>query len=291
MGLDPETRAWVEAVSGRRLDRVEPLVGGQSSEVHRGQLGSETVVIRHIVDRAWLAREPDLIDREAEILGLLAGTAVPAPRLLASDSPSGRLLMSFLPGAVRAGAGHLRAQVETMAEMAASIAAVALPDGHGLPPWRSWVAPDPVPPTWGDEAVWRASIEAYLGVDQPRAAGPSLLHRDLHPLNLLWRDDHIVGVVDWVNACVGHPHAELGHCRWNLAVLAGLDAADRFLAHYLAVTGSGPYDHWWDLAAVLSLIAWPVTTDPWHAVGRTDITPSSALTAIEAFLQGALAHR
>ena len=57
------------------------------------------------------------------------------------------------------------------------------------------------------------------------------LHRDFHPGNLLWTDERITGVVDWVSACAGPPEEDIGHCRANLAIRHGQDWADEFLAH------------------------------------------------------------
>ena len=85
-----------------------------------------------------------------------------------------------------------------------------------------------------------------------RAPGPSPasasqpIHRDLHPANILFRRGRPAAVVDWVNACIGPFASELARGRANLAVLAGLDAADAFLA----ATGAlgRDYDPWWDLS-------------------------------------------
>jgi aminoglycoside phosphotransferase (APT) family kinase protein len=152
------------------------------------------------------------------------------------------------------------------------------------------VPSEPRPPGWGNENVWHEAIDRYRLATQPEPDRSVLLHRDFHPLNLLWEDGAIVGVVDWVNACTGHPHAELGHCRWNLTALAGLEAADQFLAHYLRATGSGPYDYWWDLTAALGFLDWPVAVQAWQAVGRTDITDATIARVTNAFLRAALDH-
>lgn len=41
-------------------------------------------------------------------------------------------------------------------------------------------------------------------VREPRPqVKPCFIHRDYHPTNILWVDDKVSGVVDWVNACRG----------------------------------------------------------------------------------------
>lgn len=265
------------------------LVGGMSSEMFRFTLvdGSD-VVTRHITDRAWLAREPNLIRNERRALEFLAAGAIPAPHHLASDPEEGRLMMTYLPGAIQSSASALTARVEELARQTAAIAAVSLPPDHGFPPWRSWAPGQLTIPTWGDEHLWGDAIAFFGERTAPEAETPALLHRDFHPLNVLWRDSTVSGVVDWVNACVGHPHAELGHCRWNLAVLAGQDSADAFLKHYLRITGDPFADPWWDVATLIGLLPGPIGCSGWHQIGRMDLTTERVVAGTEAFLIAAL---
>ena len=286
-----DTARWVESTTGHRVERADSLDGGMSSDVHRCWCDDgSTFVVRHIVDRDWLAREPDLIGQEARALELLAGSDLPAPRHIASDATAGRLLMTFLPGVMVTGASDLRTRPEALADIAAKIAAVPLPEGHGLLPWRAWAPADPQPPDWGDQALWRDGIDAFRARMQPPVDVPVLLHRDLHPLNVLWNGDEVTGLVDWVNACVGHPHAELGHCRWNLTIAANADTADAFLSRYLATTTGPDYDRWWDLAPVMSALPGPIGVSGWQAIGRTDLDVGRVIESTEHFLKSALAH-
>ena len=78
------------------------------------------------------------------------------------------------------------------------------------------------------------------------------IHRDYHPGNVLWTRGELSGVVDWVNASIGSPWADVGHCRVNLAGELGQDAADRFLDLYRVAAGrDDEYDPYWDISAVL----------------------------------------
>lgn len=289
--LAPHVARWIESVTGVGVEAAERLIGGMSSDVHRCRCSDgSTFVIRHITNTEWLAREPDLVAHEATALDVLAGSAVPAPRHIASDPDRGLLLMSFLPGRIRSRADELRGRSQSIARAAATIAEVELPASSGLESWRSWAPDELVPPAWGDERLWAEAIEVYRSQPTPVAAAPVLLHRDLHPLNLLWIDDEIVGVVDWVNACVGHPHAELGHCRWNLTVLAGQEVADSFLGHYLIDRPGEAYDPWWDLSSLMSLLGGPMDVSGVQAVGRRDLTVDIVVVATELFVRSALAR-
>lgn len=241
-------------------------------------------MLREITDREWLAREPDLIRQERFALDLLTDTGVPAPRHVASDDEAGLLLMTMLSGDVRPARGEVASGATTLGAMAARIAAVELPDDHGLHGWRSWAPTELVPPEWGDRGLWEEAIDVFLDRDAPTADPLVLLHRDLHPLNVLWVDDDISGIVDWVNTCVGHPHADLAHCRWNLHTLAGSEAADALLVGYGAVD----YDPWWDICAVMGMDPGPMDTTAWNVLGRTDLTVDRVNESTEVFLRAAM---
>jgi aminoglycoside phosphotransferase (APT) family kinase protein len=278
----------VAARTGLAVADEVALVGGMSSDVSRVRLADDsTLVVRHFADAEWLGRHPDIIDQEATALEILARSELPTPSLIAAEGAAGLLAMSELPGTMRMEGGFLADHVDAIAEVATRVAAVDLPAGHGLGPWRQWIADEPHPPEWGEPSLWSAAVDAVTR--RPPPEGPAvLLHRDLHPLNLLWAGDAVSGVVDWVNACVGHPHAELGHCRWNLTVLAGPAVAGRFLDRYLQLTNSGPYDPWWDLCVPISFLPGEIGRAAWHAVGRDDLSEARVVAATERFLADAL---
>ena len=293
--------AWVEAAVGDQVVAHDHLLGGISSTVLHCRFAArdDSLVLRVIDDQGLLRREPDVIDREAEALRILATSPVGprTPELVAAEyrPEVGRVLMTRLDGRIVIDRVGLGQRIDELAAIAADIAATPLPDGHRLGGWWSWVRPVPAPPAWGDEGLWTEALDVHRcgppAVVHDRA--PVLLHRDFHPLNILWPSGRAASpaVVDWVNACVGHPHAELGHCRWNLAVTVGLEAADRFLDRYLAATadrGVGPYDRWWDIDSLLDKVPGPITTTAWLAVGRHDMTDEHVTSTTDAFLRSVL---
>src|SRR5438445_11602518 len=108
------------------------MAGATSSEVHA--VTTETargarrrLVLRRYVNRAWLAREPDLAEHEARVLSLLASTEVRAPELVAVD-PTGSscdvpaVLMTRLPGVPRR-----RPDVRRLAELLPVVHALRVP--------------------------------------------------------------------------------------------------------------------------------------------------------------------
>jgi aminoglycoside phosphotransferase (APT) family kinase protein len=79
-----------------------------------------------------------------------------------------------------------------------------------------------------------------------------LLHGDFWPGNLLWRDGALAAVIDWEDAQVGDPLADLGNSRleflWALGHEAMTGLTNRYLALTAIDTGALPY---WDLVAAL----------------------------------------
>jgi aminoglycoside phosphotransferase (APT) family kinase protein len=79
-----------------------------------------------------------------------------------------------------------------------------------------------------------------------------LLHGDYWPGNILWRDAQLVAIIDWEDAKMGDPLADLGNTRLEMLWAYGEDAMQRFTDHYQSVTATDithlPY---WDLCAAL----------------------------------------
>jgi len=95
----------------------------------------------------------------------------------------------------------------------------------------------------------------------PPSNGSVLLHGDYWPGNILWRDGRLVAVIDWEDAALGDPLADLAISRLDLLLIFGLDAMNDFTRHYQSMTTIDlahlPY---WDLCAALraapNLAAW-----------------------------------
>src|SRR6185437_12611011 len=86
----------------------------------------------------------------------------------------------------------------------------------------------------------------------PRRNPSALLHGDYWPGNILWRDGWLVGVIDWEDAALGDPLADLAISRLDLLWALDIEAMERFTAMYVAMTeidlDALPY---WDLCASL----------------------------------------
>jgi aminoglycoside phosphotransferase (APT) family kinase protein len=80
------------------------------------------------------------------------------------------------------------------------------------------------------------------------------IHRDLHPGNVLFHGPHMTGIVDWVHGCAGPIEADVSRCRVEIALLAGIEAADSYLT--LCTDFLPTYDYRWDALVALELSPW-----------------------------------
>jgi aminoglycoside phosphotransferase (APT) family kinase protein len=101
-----------------------------------------------------------------------------------------------------------------------------------------------------EEGRIRAALEPVWPLPQPNRT--SLLHCDYWPGNLLWRGGQLAAVIDWEDAALGDPLADLASSRLELLWAFGLNAMQQFTQTYLTCNpidvANLPY---WDLYAAL----------------------------------------
>lgn len=101
-----------------------------------------------------------------------------------------------------------------------------------------------------DEGRVRDALEAAWPWAQRNAS--CLLHGDYWPGNILWQDGRLVGIIDWEDAAIGDPLADLAITRLELLWAFGDDAMLSFTQQYATVA---PMDFtnlpYWDLCAAL----------------------------------------
>ncbi len=294
--LPDTTRAWVEERLGRdRVVRVEALAGGWTSRMRRLETAAgRTFVLRSFVDAFYRRHAPGLLAREATILRLLAATGVPAAELVAVD-PDGTycadpsLLMTHLPGRIRLDTDGLAERIGALAKLLVEIHAIQ-PDERPRT-YQAWTAPERVRLPEDASKTWHLAVDV-IRADPPPYEG-RFLHRDFHPGNVLFDGAKVTGVVDWVETSWGPADLDVAHCSTTLALLAGAEAADQFVAAYAAAGGELAADQdahrYWRVLDALGFApdAEKVAT-PWRAVGRTDLTPAVITDRLERYLEGLL---
>ena len=230
-----------------RLVSVDSLEGGVSSDarklVFETDRGIEAVVERR--PRVMPGKPPpaERAALEAALLARLPDLGVTAPRLRRFDPPD-TLVLEFLEGSTEPPPGAPASLIGPMAQALAALHRLGAE--HGLPAMRTFTEPLP------DLKAWRPDLfpaGAPARHDCPPFAGsPRLLHGDFWTGNLLWREGSLAGLLDWEDACLGDPMAELAAARCDLHSRFGVNAADDLTAAYAAVA---PVDRarlaWWDL--------------------------------------------
>lgn len=176
-----------------------PVHGGSDTEIWRIATDDGSYALRLFhPDRVQVCENEVLVMQAAGAAG------VPVPRVHGSatlrDRPA--LLLSWCAG--RPLWEELRDRPETVqeigeafGEMQARIHATEVsPELAGtLPSWLDWVGT-------GEDAL----LERLRDISPGKQA---LLHLDYHPLNVLTRGSGISGVLDWANARLGDPRADL----------------------------------------------------------------------------------
>jgi aminoglycoside phosphotransferase (APT) family kinase protein len=252
--------AWIERSMGpgARVDRIEALPESATAK-HRIDVvledgSTRRLVLRRYHDAQRLARDPWYVPaHEALALTLLAGSAVPAPRLYAADVEATycdvpALLESWVPGSPAWRPDDLDAYLARAAEVLVTIHAVSVPADARLPRYAPYNEPKRIvtPPFSTRPGLWER-VSAILDRPWP-AHRETFIHRDYHPGNVLWDGTRITGVVDWATAAWGPPGIDLARMRLNLASRLGRGAADRFVVLYVAAGGDGSArDPFWDL--------------------------------------------
>ena len=268
---------------------LQRLAGSTSSQVYRITVAAHSVAVLRVLDNLeWLTREPFLATHEADALTFADSRGLRVPRLLGHSTAdvgfgSPVVLMSFISGAVQLRPPQQSHWLQRLAAELARIHAQVASDF----PWRysSWTdRAAAVTPKWtAYPQLWKEAI--VLVHAAPPAYSPVLLHRDYHPTNVLWRDDEISGVVDWINACIGPAGVDVAHCRANLAVMISVDAADEFLIHYQRAAPTFKYQPFWELDSTLDTLLLPGFHPPWGEFGLATISTAEIHQRVDDYLR------
>lgn len=237
-------------------DRISPWLDSQGIGPDPGSPvdvlagGTQNILIRYThADGELVLRRPPLhlrkssnevLRREIEILGALAGSAVPHAELVAActdESVAGcvfyvmEMVDGFNPAVVvpprfaenrdlrRDLAFHAMDVLATMGNVdyrSIGLGEFGRPDGfleRQIPRWLreldSFLALDGYD---GVELPGLESIVAWLGTNRPATFRPGIMHGDYHLANLIFSEDdaRVLAVVDWEMATIGDPLLDLG---------------------------------------------------------------------------------
>ena len=292
-----ETFDWVVESMGRgsRVVGYRRMTGGFCSAVHRVTV-ERRGVRRFVVLRQYpggIGVEPSL-EREIANLGVVAGSGLPVPIVLATDvagaatggSPS--LLMTRLPGHVDLNPTDPQLWTSRIAEIGALMHSLDLP-AKTFSPWTdSWIAPlgeFQVPTGAHNPAVWNAAFRAMS--ELPPKDPAVFLHCDFLPVNLLWSREKVSGIADWNGIHRGSRAIDVGHCRRYLAALYSPDWSEQLRSLYQSVAGVG-LDPWWDLYALLHYDDGHAKAIRIQVAGRRPVDVAGMTARVEVAVEAAL---
>jgi aminoglycoside phosphotransferase (APT) family kinase protein len=255
---DPALDAWREVVALDRLAAwmdARGLERGPIEDAVRPPGGTQNILVKfRRGDRWFMLRRPPLhprmngsetMRREARVLGALADTDVPHPRLIADEPEEDVLgaafyLMEAVEGfnptvglpPLHAGDPAIRRQMGLaladgiaalgrVDHVAAGLADLGRAEGFlerqvgrwkkqlaGYAEYEGWAGPGEI------EGI--DEVGAWLEARRPQSFKPGLIHGDYHLANVLYRFDgpELAAIVDWELTTVGDPLLDLG---WLMA--------------------------------------------------------------------------
>lgn len=257
-------------VPGGQLLRSWRLAGGVSAEATALEIlaadgQSKKLVVRRHGERDW-RRDPDVAAKEFALLSMLHqhGMQVPLPyeaggRGGTEDTPY--IVVEFVEGSSGMDAFDLsdpeciRQLAEALAKLH-SIEAGVLQEKCQLERQEERIAKILAQkPANLDESLDEGIIRRTLEAQWPPATGNPdvILHGDYWPGNTMWRDGSLASVIDWEDAAIGDPMADLANARLELAWAFGEDTAESFTARYRELMPGLSYTSLplWELVAAL----------------------------------------
>jgi aminoglycoside phosphotransferase (APT) family kinase protein len=268
-------------IPGGRPARAWNLTGGMSARITALEIahpdgGSTRVLLRAQAD-------PLALQTQFRLLDILSRQGLPVPAPLLFDPDERLLVLAFREGSPGFAANT---DVVQMADVLARI--------HAAPAGAlSFLPARDEPPGHANPCGGDGGIHALLKRRAPPSGERVLLHGDFWAGNLLWLDGRLDAVIDWEDAGLGDPLADLAIARLDIATIFGPEALAVFTRRYRERSGRAldalPYH---DLTAALRLLrlsggdfdAW---ASYFHPHGRADITGESIRSCFEQFVEQA----
>jgi aminoglycoside phosphotransferase (APT) family kinase protein len=285
-GLPDRVAGWVEERCGQ-ITAVRRLPGATTAAVDAVDAGGERLVLKRFVHRFLSDEEPGWAVHEATVLRFLAGTDVPAPRLVSVDADGSRcgaptVLMTRLSGAPAVPNPNPRATAELLVRIHALSGDVP----YTFRRYQEGVDAS-VPPSWtGQPGLWERAVAVAAGPGPGSTEG--FIHRDANDGNMLWQGEAVSGVVDWLSACRGPLGIDVARVRLDMTLRGERVGAAGVLEAYVGAGVVEAYHPHWDVVDALDLIPWyrgPSGVDRWP--GTPDAPRRRA--RLERFLAEALA--
>jgi aminoglycoside phosphotransferase (APT) family kinase protein len=269
-----DVRAWVAAIAGAQVARVEELTGGASrnSFILTLQDGSKRF-LRMDAGHGPLSGTPFTLEREYGVLEYLQGKGLAIPGVLAWSSQHNAVLMEFVPGHTsyqRIGPDAEEAAVRR--ELMSAVVALQALSTQDLQVLGEHCAAPLGRAIPVDLEIWRGLYNSRVSIRDPLVefsfnwlthsvpdAGslPVIVHGDVGPGNFLVADGHVRALIDWELVRVGHPLEDLA-CIIARALGAPFGHPDEHIANYESLSNRRVDRGTLDYALALILTRWLV---------------------------------
>jgi aminoglycoside phosphotransferase (APT) family kinase protein len=233
-----------------KLLQAWELKGGVSAqvtalEIERPDRQTKKMIVRQhgAVD---LKRNPYIAADEFKLLQILrsVGLATPAPYYLDQSGEifaNPYVVIEYIDGKTEFAPAHVTDLIPQLATHLARIHHVDCSnlDLSFLPKQeKRYTEKLRERPTNTDESIDEGRIRDMLeSVGRFSQQNTSvLLHGDFWPGNTLWKDGQLIAVIDWEDAALGDPLADVANSRLEILWAFGIDAMHSFTHHYESMT-------------------------------------------------------
>jgi aminoglycoside phosphotransferase (APT) family kinase protein len=285
---------------GCRIDACAPLAGGVSARAVAVDVALPDSSARRVVVRRPAHGSPEEALRAAgheyRLLLHCAKLGLPVPEPCALDAEAAAVVVGYVAGRPEFAPPDASGMLEQMADQLVRIHGVgARRDLAFLERYTDRTARNLLqPPRRLDHTLGEPRLRAAVGRLWPwRQHNPdTLLHGDYWPGNLLWDGGELVAVLDWEEAAVGDPLADLAVARLDVLWAFGEAAMHDFTRCYRerAEIDWRNLPHW-DLCAALrpmsNLARWAASYAP-APICRPDVTELTLRDGHARFVAGAL---
>jgi aminoglycoside phosphotransferase (APT) family kinase protein len=277
------TRAIERAVAalepGARIVDLRAVTGGVSATVVRVDLEvadrRRRVLFRQHGGAEFKHHGRTVAEKEHHLLAALhrAGLAVPEPLWFepAGSEAAPSLLLDWVDGSTDVAAENLTGALDQMADFLVRL--------HGLDPGALDVELEPVEdpvagviPFLPASDAGRAALVGLTGASvRPDPDRMVVLHGDFWPGNVIWDQGRLRAVIDWEDAALGDPLADLATARVELLCRFGDEAMERFTTRYveqhrerigpLPLTALPVWELYVSAAALTSMGTWGLDAD------------------------------
>ncbi len=247
---------------GHTLLRVWKLTGGISAQVTGLEITRPDGQAQKLIMRQHgpvdFGQNPNIAWDEFNLLHHLHAQGLPVPEPLFVDDSNEifetpYIAIEFIEGESEFEPDDLTACIRQLAEALTQIHLT--PDIHALAFLPTQLANTERRlknrPVRLDDSISEGHIRNALEAAWPwtQVNAPVLLHGDYWPGNMLWQEGQLAAVIDWEDAVIGDPLADLGNSRLEILWAFGMDAMQQFTAHYKSMMPVLDYSNlpYWDL--------------------------------------------